>query len=287
MNTLSPDHVRDEQRQEWGAAAPGWTQRREEVSGPSRPITDRLISLAGIRAGQRVLDLACGVGDPAFAVAELVGPDGYVLGLDVSEQMVAGARDHATARGTRNVEFRVVRTELGLEVPPGSFDVVTCRHGLMYMPDPVAAVTAWRDALKPGGRIAVSTWGPPDALPGFVLAMQIILRHVELPAPDPTAPGPFAIPTESAHETILAAAGLTEVSAVTFESGLWDSDTAADCWSLTEATAGPIVMLLASLPEEPRRAIRADAIETLEQRFGGGPVKLGGQAIASAGTRPS
>lgn len=281
MKSISAEHVRNEQRDEWSAAAPGWIQRREQVSAPTAAITERLLSLAGIGPGQRVLDVACGVGDPALTIAGRVGPDGSVVGLDLNEAMVAGAREAAAAHNVSNADFRVIRSEL--EVPPENFDAVTCRHGLMYMPDPMTAVVAWTRALRPGGRIAISTWGPPDTLPGFMLAMQIILRHVELPPPDPTAPGPFAMPTEAVHRQTLEAAGLRDISTTSFQCGLMEADTPADWWSLAEETAGPIVMLLASLPAERRRTIRADAIETLHARFGGGPVKLGGQAIVSVG----
>src|SRR5262249_27328966 len=108
--------VRERQRADWNRAAAGWRQRAERPTGDTTP-TDRLVAMAGIRTGQRVLDLACGVGDPALAIAERVGPSGTVLGLDLSEAMLAGARTFAHQRGIGNAEFRRIDSELELSVP--------------------------------------------------------------------------------------------------------------------------------------------------------------------------
>ena len=109
--------IRDEQRAEWGSVAPGWQRNREKMTGPTSIITEKMLSLAGVRAGHRVLDLACGVGDPAFAIAGLVGSGGYVLGLDLSPEMIEAARKLSSREGAGNVEFRTIASELDLGVP--------------------------------------------------------------------------------------------------------------------------------------------------------------------------
>src|SRR5438270_24327 len=149
------EQVRHQQREEWSAAAPGWQTRRDEVSQPTRSITERLITMADITSGQRVLDLACGNGDPSFTLAQRVGPRGYVVGLDITEPMVRNAQAWAKEHGLTNVEYRVVSNELELGVPDASFDAATCRHGLMYMPEPVAALRTLYLAPKPGGCVAI------------------------------------------------------------------------------------------------------------------------------------
>jgi ubiquinone/menaquinone biosynthesis C-methylase UbiE len=106
--------------------------------------------LQHVRPGQRVLDIASGVGEPALAIAGQVGPAGSVLGTDLAAAMLAFARENAAARGLSNVEFRCMDGEV-LDVPPGSFDVVTMRWGLMFMPDRVAVREgAGRDAVAGG-----------------------------------------------------------------------------------------------------------------------------------------
>ncbi len=92
IQTVLAEQVRHEQREEWSAAAPGWQARRDDVSQPTTSITRQLLAMAGITTGQRVLDLACGNGDPSFTIAQRVSPEGYVVGLDITEPMVRNAQ---------------------------------------------------------------------------------------------------------------------------------------------------------------------------------------------------
>src|SRR5947209_19461427 len=86
---IDPDTIRDEQRRSWSIAAAGWGRIRRDMSKDA--VSRQMVEMADIRPGQRVLDLACGSGSPTFLVAEVVGPAGYVLGLDLSEQMLGAA----------------------------------------------------------------------------------------------------------------------------------------------------------------------------------------------------
>jgi len=285
IQTELAEQVRHQQREEWSAAAPGWQTRRAEVSQPTIPITERLLAMAGITSGQRVLDLACGNGDPSFTIAKRVGPHGYVVGLDITEPMVRSAQAWAKEHGLTNVEYRVVSNELDPGVPDASFDAATCRHGLMYMPEPVAALRTLHQALKPGGRVAISTWGPPERCPFFSLAMQIVMRHIELPSPDPGAPGPFALPTPEILTAILEAAGFTNVEVVAFETSVLEAESPAAYWDLLCEVAGPLVPLMASLPTEARQALRDDAIKTYGVLSQDGPVQLGGEYLVAAGIK--
>lgn len=290
MSLSTPDvaeRVRDAQREEWAAAAAGWRARSNEVSTPTRSITDRMIELAQLEPGHRVLDLACGVGDPALRIATEVAPGGSVLGLDISEPMVTSARELAGAQGIADVEFRVIPDELDLGVEPGTFDRATCRAGLMYMPDPAAALAALREALRPGGRCVAGSWGPPPRMPAMAIPMEIISRHVDLPASDPSSPSPFAIPTKEDLARHFRAAGFSDVETVAFETPVIEADTPAEYWDLLAEIGGPIVILLGSLPSDTARAIRDDAIQTLEAMFAGERVSLGGEHILGVGTKPA
>jgi SAM-dependent methyltransferase len=280
------DDVREEQIQEWTAAAPGWVRHRLELETPTRPVTERMIAMARIAHGQRVVDLACGIGNPAFAIAEIVGANGQVLGFDINPPMIEGAQAWARANGIANVQFRVIPTELDLGIAPNSCDAATCRFGLMYMADPVGALRALYQVLKSGAHVAVSTWGPLERFPLFTVAGGIIGRHVNLPPPDPTAPGPSAIPEATVLESYLSAAGFADAENVVFDVPCYVTDTPADFWSLLSETGGPLVTLLASLTETQRRAIRDDAIRTLGAMFPSGPVALGGEAIIAAARKP-
>lgn len=278
--------IRSRQRSEWSAVAPGWRRNREKLGVTASPITERLVALSGVRRGDRVLDLACGAGDPAFTLAEMVGPEGSVLGLDLSEEMVEAARSWAASQGIRNVEFRLIQSELEPGVEPRSFDAATCRHGLQFMPDPMGALQELRDAVKPGARVAASTWTTPERNPNFTLPREIISRHADLPEEEPKAPGLFALPTPEDLELLFETAGLTGIHTEVFTTPIARANSAESYWHSIETVAGPLVSLLASLTEDQRRAIREDAIDTLKEMFPEGPVEIDGEAVAAAGTSP-
>lgn len=120
--------LRLQQREEWTRCAGGRREYRASLAVPSAPITKRL--LQKLADGEHVLDLACGNGNPTFAAAEMVGPDGWVLGLALTaakgDEGIAWARGH----GIGNVEFRVIPDETHLGVERASIDAATCRAGL-------------------------------------------------------------------------------------------------------------------------------------------------------------
>lgn len=117
-----------------------------------------LLASTAPAAGERVLDVACGTGLVTLEVAQAVGSQGRVIGIDLSAKMVDTARLRVGARGPRNVSFQRMDAE-ALSFPDASFDTVLCALGLMYMPDPAAAVREMRRVLKPKGRLGLVVWG--------------------------------------------------------------------------------------------------------------------------------
>jgi SAM-dependent methyltransferase len=119
----------------------------------------RTVERLALAPGARVLDVCCGSGASAIPAAEAVGPRGRVLGVDLAENLLALARAKAAARSLGNVEFR--RGDmLALELPAASFDAVVCVFGIFFVPDMPAAVRALWRFVRPGGRLALTTWGP-------------------------------------------------------------------------------------------------------------------------------
>ncbi len=275
--------VRERQRADWNTVAGGWKRHREKMSAPTSSITESMVDALRLRPGERVLDLACGVGDPAFEIAERVGPEGFVLGLDLSPEMVRAAQAWAAERRVGNAGFRAIPSELELGVSPESFDAATCRLGLMFVPDPVAALRELLVALVPGGRIAVSTWGRPKHNPNFSLPMEAIAKHADLPPEDSDAPGLFALPTPEALGAVLEAAGFSGVEASAFETPVVKAKNAESYWYGLTAMAGPLVSILASLPEERKQAVKKDVVETIAELFDGGAVEMSGEVVVASG----
>ena len=119
----------------------------------------RTVDRLELREGMRVLDVCCGSGASALAAAAAVGPQGYVLGVDLAEDLLALARGKAVSRGLEQAEFRT-RDLLNLEVLPTDFDAVICVFGVFFVTDMIQAVKQLWQRVRPGGRLAVTTWGP-------------------------------------------------------------------------------------------------------------------------------
>ena len=280
--------LRERLRAEWSAAAPAWQPDPATPVGAADAITQRLLALARVAPGQQVLDLACGGGNPAFAIAAQVGDDGHVLGLDFSPEMIEGTRTRAQRQGIRNAKFRVIADELELGVPADHFDAATCRFGLMFMPNPGLALRVLYQALKPGACVAASTWAGMERCPSYAVLVAIIRRHVDLsPAALTELTRPFSALAERRQlEALLAAAGFGELE-IDLVDGANEAEDAAAYWDAQSARAAPMRGLLAALPDERRAAIRADAVATLGAMFPGGPVRLTNQAWVAAGIKPA
>ena len=119
----------------------------------------RTIELASLPQGSRVLDVCCGAGASALPAAEAVGPRGNVIGVDLAKQLLELARAKAAQRGLSNVEFEV-GDMLSLRFPVASFDAVVCVFGIFFVPDMARAVSELWSRIRPGGKLAVTTWGP-------------------------------------------------------------------------------------------------------------------------------
>ena len=133
----------------------------------------RTIERLGLEPGMRVLDVCCGSGASALVAAERVGPQGWVLGVDLAENLVQRARVKARIRRLGNVEFQAGDFER-LDLPPESFDAVVCVFGIYFTPDMWGALRRLWRWLKPGGRLAVTTWGPRLFEPASSLFWQAV-----------------------------------------------------------------------------------------------------------------
>jgi ubiquinone/menaquinone biosynthesis C-methylase UbiE len=119
----------------------------------------RTIELASLPLGSRVLDVCCGAGASALPAAEAVGQTGAVIGVDLAKELLELARAKAIQRRLRNIEFEV-GDMLAMRFPVASFDAVVCVFGIFFVPDMAKAVSELWSRVRPGGKLAVTTWGP-------------------------------------------------------------------------------------------------------------------------------
>jgi ubiquinone/menaquinone biosynthesis C-methylase UbiE len=283
MTQVDAATIKQQQKEQWGRAAAGWKKHDDRLVRQTAPVTQKLLELALIAPGSRVLDVACGTGEPAIPAARMVGAAGFVLATDMAPEMLEVAREKAAAEGLNNIEFRLVDGE-ELDVPPESFDAVTCRWGIMFMPEPLRFLHQARTALKPDGRIAVSVWGPPERNLFVSLPMGILRKHYEgPPPPDPTAPGSiFSFANEKKLEFVFEQAGFQsiridplEVPMAVFESGREFLEYMTDI-------AGPFATILRQLPDKARQAAEEEIIKTAPQGNPEGKVSLNGYALLAS-----
>ena len=152
---MDPRLQRRVQRYGWDKAAASYERFWQAQLAPAQ---QRLLELAALAPGQRVLDIACGTGLVTIPAAAQVGPSGQVTGTDISDVMVTSLREQAAHRGLDHLSAARMDAE-ALDVPDSSMDVVLCALGLMYVPDPVRALAEMHRVLVPGGRVVVAVWG--------------------------------------------------------------------------------------------------------------------------------
>jgi ubiquinone/menaquinone biosynthesis C-methylase UbiE len=276
-----PVSFKNRERTTWTNVAPGWRKHDAYLTEITEPVTERMLTGAMIGPGQRVLDIASGTGEPAIPAAVRV-QNGHVIGTDFVEEMLAFAGEKAAARGLRNIEFHCVDGE-ELDFPDSSFDAVTIRWGLMFMPDPLACLRRAFRVLKPGGRIAVACWAGPEQNLWASLPMRIIRRELDLPPPAPGAPGIFAFADQSRLTSILGEAGFRDVSVEPIRIKMADFDSGEEYFAWIRELAGPVTTLFAELPAHKQRVVKG---ETEEQAEGAdGRVEFDGVSWVADGSR--
>src|SRR3954453_13364414 len=198
---------RETQHKNWDSAAVGWNEWREFNEHAYAHISARLVELAGVEPGSQVLDVAAGYGEPALTAARKAGPEGRVVATDISAEMLAFGRERAVAAGLGNVEF-VESDASGLDFPRATFDAAVSRWGIIFEPDAEAAAGRIRGFLKPGARMAISSWGEPDQVPFLSIPMRTTMARFDVPPPPPGTPGPLSRPTPDAIGGVVVGGGV-------------------------------------------------------------------------------
>jgi SAM-dependent methyltransferase len=210
---FDPTVFKAQQRTQWSEVAQGWRRRWATFEQGAQPLSDRLMELAEVALGQRVLDVATGIGEPALTAARWVGPSGSVVAIDQAPHMLAVARRRMQAAGIKNVEFVEEDAEM-IALEPESFDAVVCRWGLLFFADPTSALARFRASLVPGGWLAAAIWGPPERVPlvslPFRAFMALASDGEQSPAPPP-GPNPFALSEPDALERVVRDAGFVDI----------------------------------------------------------------------------
>jgi SAM-dependent methyltransferase len=197
-------------RDAWNSAAPGWDAAFDWYAENLRPLSDWFCARVAV-PGARVLDVACGTGLPALAIAARVGAAGRVLATDLALGMLTAVQRRGRQADLGNLEVREMDAQQ-LECDGASFDAVTCSCGLMLFPDPAAALAEMRRVLVPNGRLAVTVWAEPSDNPFFTIAAAAVNALFPPRDPDATPPKGFSMSAPGELERVLRAAALTDVA---------------------------------------------------------------------------
>lgn len=194
-------------------AAEVWQRYDDDEQRLSAHVSERMLDLAALRPGQRVLDIASGRGEPAIRAARRVSPEGFVVGTDTSAEMLSMARARATREAVTDLSFVVTSGETLAGIPDGVFDAGLCRWGFMFFAHPRDAMVAVRRRLKVGAALVSAVWTSPEqvswwSMPRDLLARQLPTRPVDQPdPPDPHRQRLFRYAVASTFRDDLEASG--------------------------------------------------------------------------------
>lgn len=255
------DAYREQSRETWGQMASGWQDRREWLMDITGRVNDWLVQKADPQPGQTILDIAAGTGDLGFHAAERVGQEGRVISTDFAPEMVDVARRFGEARGLKNVDYRVLDAE-SMDLDEDSVDGAVCRWGYMLMANPAAALKETRRVLRDGGPLAFAVWRTPDRNPWAAVPGMTLVQRGHMPAPEPGAPGIFALGEPDRIREVVTGAGFgePELEEIAFDFRYPDFD---DLWDALIRIAGPLARVVNALPDDERQATRAAIMENV------------------------
>ena len=198
------------QKQFWsGAGGDVWVDKQREMDIMLNPLGERVIQGLDLKEGTKILDIGCGCGATTLEIAKLVN-QGEVIGVDISEPMLERATQTASDMALTNISYQVKDVQVD-EMPNNYFDIAFSRFGVMFFEDPFEAFNNINHSLKDNGQLSFVCWQHASLNPWQSLSIQVIKEFLDLPAPPPKSPGPFAFEDKSYIEEILNASGFRDI----------------------------------------------------------------------------
>ncbi len=284
MGEPNNDTLKQRERDTWASAADGWRRRDELLCKGAAPVTHRMLELAGITAGHQVLDIASGTGEPSLSAARLAGGRGKVIGTDLTEEMLAYAREKAIEAGLTNIEYQCIDGET-LAFPANSFDAVTIRWGLMFMPEPVTCLQQAHTMMKKDARITAACWAAPEKNPFVGVLIQTLGKYMELPKPPPGTPGIFALADPEQLRKIFEAAGFRDITLEELEISVLEVADGQGYWDAISDLAAPVMTLVKQLDDTTRERFIDDVISTADALRQGDTLRMRGTTWIAAASK--
>ena len=198
------------QKQFWsGAGGDVWVDKQREMDIMLNPLGERVIQGLDLKEETKILDIGCGCGATTLEIAKIVN-QGEVIGVDISEPMLERATQTASDMALTNISYQVKDVQVD-EMPNKYFDIAFSRFGVMFFEDPFEAFNNINHSLKDNGQLSFVCWQHASLNPWQSLSIQVIKEFLDLPAPPPKSPGPFAFEDKSYIEEILNASGFRDI----------------------------------------------------------------------------
>jgi ubiquinone/menaquinone biosynthesis C-methylase UbiE len=269
---------------EWddGVAAARKWKKEAAVSG--RPTNEALIDLAQIGPGLNVLDLASGSGHPALDIARVVGPAGHVTATDLSSKLLAVADEKAKEQGLSNISFREVNME-NQPFPDKTFDIVTCRLGIMYARDVRQALSEMRRVLKPNGRVALVAWGPEKDDIRKTTVLKVLMKYSKSSSPDPAISLPSSFSEPGKLSKALSQAGFKQVYEETRNMEFPFPGSPEQAWEMVHDSAIFFRKTINNLLLEERKMAGIEISKAWSQYYDGHQVTLTAPVVLASGVR--
>jgi ubiquinone/menaquinone biosynthesis C-methylase UbiE len=261
---FDPVKYKNNTHDQWQAAAEAWYRWSPTLNKWLGKATDKMLEMAGVTSGHRVLDIAAGAGEQSITTAKKVGPSGYVLATDISSNILKYAKQMALQAGVNNLETKVMDGE-NLTLEDETFDVVISRVGLIYFPDQQKALKEMLRVLKPGGKVAAIVYSTPEKNKFFSVPVSIIRNRAKLSPPLPGQPGPFSLGAEGFIEKAFSQAGFINERSERVDSPLLLSS-ARECVRFEKESFGALHQMMSSLSDSEKVSVW-DEIEKELQKF--------------------
>ena len=277
-----------EQIAEWnGALGERWVAMRQEIDRFVVPFGNAALKVAAPQPGERAIDIGCGCGDTAIEIARMVGAAGAVLGLDVSQPMLAAARSRGALANCAHLAFR--DGDASEAALPANTDLLFSRFGVMFFSQPAPAFRHLRESLRADGRCVFVCWRTPRDNPWAMTPLSAARAAMGItPAPaDPDAPGPFAFADDGRLRAILSDAGFGDIDVQRFDAAI---SVGATPRSAAESVVqvGPVSRLVREVGAEHLPVI-VDAVERALAPLAApdGHVSLNGSTWIASATNPT
>lgn len=280
MSSFDHEQFKESQRQGRNEAAAGWEKWWKTTEFAGKGLTKRMLDLAEIKQGSKVLDLATGIGEPSISAAQRVGKRGRVA-VDLSSQMLSVARRRAISLHLEDIiEFREGDLET-IDLPALAFDVALCRFGLMFLSNLKVGLSNIYRSLIDGGRFSAVVWASADKVPFISLPLNILMKELNSQIFPKNSPGPFSLSNENLLKDSFINSGFkdvtTEKNIMTFT-----FSSAEEYTNFVYETASPVQVFLTKQPLEGRVKILKKITKEVATQYAdkdSGSITLNNEAI--------